>query len=414
MSSSEPSKWTTALGASADVNVIPATTPAGTGLASMSSLFPAITQVPIDAGGIAPERADFNALFKMLGDQSYFLQQGGVYSYSASYAYRAGDLVMYNGNLYRCIQAHAAGAAAPSNTAFWAAIASAGDIPTKTSQLQNDSGFVTSASVPTKTSQLQNDSGFVTSASVPTKTSQLQNDSGFITSSSLPTVNNGTLTVQQNGVTVGTFTANQSGNTTVNITGGGGGGGGTLSGTILGGFVGSASNTPGTYKGIVGTEYDIEVLFQQMDGTGHYAFAAYPLGTKFECVVASSARKETGGDNVYQQVVNGAFKLKSLGTGGGGGGAIRYLFKRSAPSVGSTVTSDSDRYITDSNTVWAEDVNITSENTVSVRSGYVLPSGTSYVVDSILATYEHPSEGGGTSPGWAGGPCYKCAVHAPS
>ena len=224
MSSSEPSKWTTALGASADVNVIPATTPAGTGLASMSSLFPAITQVPIDSGGIAPERADFNALFKMLGDQSYFLQQGGVYSYSASYAYRAGDLVMYNGNLYRCIQAHAAGAAAPSNTAFWTAIASAGDIPTKTSQLQNDSGFVTSASVPTKTSQLQNDSGFVTSASVPTKTSQLQNDSGFITSASVPTVNNGTLTIQQDGVTVGTFTANQSGNTTVNLTSGGGSG----------------------------------------------------------------------------------------------------------------------------------------------------------------------------------------------
>lgn len=226
MSSSEPSKWTTALGASADVNVIPATTPAGTGLASMASLFPAITQVPIDAGGIAPERADFNALFKMLGDQSYFLQQGGVYSYSASYAYRAGDLVMYNGGLYRCIQAHAAGAAAPSNTSYWTAIASAGDIPTKTSQLQNDSGFITSASVPTKTSQLQNDSGFVTSASVPTKTSQLQNDSGFITSASVPTVNNGTLTIQQDGVTVGTFTANQSGNTTVNVTGGGGGGGG--------------------------------------------------------------------------------------------------------------------------------------------------------------------------------------------
>lgn len=241
MSSSEPSKWTTALGASADVNVIPATTPAGTGLASMASIFPAITQVPIDSGGIAPERADFNALFKMLGDQSYFLQQGGVYSYSASYAYRAGDLVMYNGNLYRCIQAHAAGAAAPSNTAFWAAIASAGDIPTKTSQLQNDSGFVTSASVPTKTSQLQNDSGFVTSASVPTKTSQLQNDSGFITASSLPTVNNGTLTIQQDGVTVGTFTANQSGNSTVNITGGGGGGGGGGTGPQI--FFAAADST---------------------------------------------------------------------------------------------------------------------------------------------------------------------------
>ena len=93
---------------------------------------------------------------------------------------------------------------------------------------------------------------------------------------------------------------------------------------------------------------------------------------------------------------------------------IRYLLKRSAPSVGSTVTSDSDRYIIDGNTVWLEDVNITNENIVSVRYGYVLPSNTSYVVDSILATYEHPAEGGGNSTGWAGGPCYKCVVHAPS
>lgn len=38
------------------------------------------------------------------------------------------------------------------------------------------------------------------------------------------TVNDGQLTIRQNGVTLGTFTANQSGDTTVNITGGGGGG----------------------------------------------------------------------------------------------------------------------------------------------------------------------------------------------
>lgn len=38
----------------------------------------------------------------------------------------------------------------------------------------------------------------------------------------IPTVNDGTLTIQQNGTTVGTFTANQSGNTTVNLTSGGG------------------------------------------------------------------------------------------------------------------------------------------------------------------------------------------------
>ena len=36
------------------------------------------------------------------------------------------------------------------------------EIPTKVSQLTNDSGYITSADVPTKTSQLQNDSGFIT------------------------------------------------------------------------------------------------------------------------------------------------------------------------------------------------------------------------------------------------------------
>lgn len=96
------------------------------------------------------------------------------------------------------------------------------EVPTKTSELTNDSGFITSApvtsvngqtgavtiSVPTKTSDLTNDSGFLTSApvasvngqtgtvsltasdvgalpsstAIPSKTSDLTNDSGFITS----------------------------------------------------------------------------------------------------------------------------------------------------------------------------------------------------------------------------------------
>ena len=75
-------------------------------------------------------------------------------------------------------------------------------IPAKTSDLTNDSGFITSAAVPTKTSDLTNDSGFITNQvnnlvnyydqtainsmfnalDVPTKTSDLTNDSGFLTS----------------------------------------------------------------------------------------------------------------------------------------------------------------------------------------------------------------------------------------
>ena len=60
--------------------------------------------------------------------------------------------------------------------------ATTSQIPTKTSDLTNDSGFITSAALPTKTSDLTNDSGFITSAALPTKTSELTNDSGFITS----------------------------------------------------------------------------------------------------------------------------------------------------------------------------------------------------------------------------------------
>lgn len=40
-------------------------------------------------------------------------------------------------------------------------------IPTQTSQLENNSGFITSADVPTKVSQLDNDTGFITSNDVP-------------------------------------------------------------------------------------------------------------------------------------------------------------------------------------------------------------------------------------------------------
>ena len=87
----------------------------------------------------------------------------------------------------------------------WATInngpyASTTDIPTKTSELENDSGFITVEGVPTKTSELVNDSDFATNASVdekiggvtssiPTKTSQLDNDSNFTTKTELDTVN---------------------------------------------------------------------------------------------------------------------------------------------------------------------------------------------------------------------------------
>ena len=73
-------------------------------------------------------------------------------------------------------------------------------VPTATSDLSNDSGFITSADVPTKTSELTNDSGFITSSDVPTATSELTNDSGFITSADLPTIDSTLSTSSTNAV----------------------------------------------------------------------------------------------------------------------------------------------------------------------------------------------------------------------
>ena len=77
-------------------------------------------------------------------------------------------------------------------------------IPDKTSQLDNDSGYITNSAltgyakkteIPTKTSELTNDSGYITNTAlepyaktvdIPTKTSQLNNDSGYITVNDVP------------------------------------------------------------------------------------------------------------------------------------------------------------------------------------------------------------------------------------
>ena len=52
---------------------------------------------------------------------------------------------------------------------------------------------------------------------IPTKTSDLTNDLGFVTEDSLTDVNNGTLNLQRNGATIGTFKANQPTDVTVNF-----------------------------------------------------------------------------------------------------------------------------------------------------------------------------------------------------
>ena len=81
------------------------------------------------------------------------------------------------------------------------------EVPTKTSDLNNDSGFITGVSW----NDVADKPSFATVA-----TSGSYND--LSNKPTIPTVNNATLTIQQNGTTVDTFTANASSNVTANIT----------------------------------------------------------------------------------------------------------------------------------------------------------------------------------------------------
>lgn len=97
------------------------------------------------------------------------------------------------------------------NTTQYAAI---GSIPTV-----NDATLTITQNGTTVGTFSANASSASTAAiTVPTNTSDLNNDSGFITSSSLPTVNDATLTITQNGVSVGTFSANAASASTAAIT----------------------------------------------------------------------------------------------------------------------------------------------------------------------------------------------------
>ena len=91
---STPSIMPNVLGYAADTVQIPETTPTGQGIPSFRDLFPFITQVDPDAGGVMVERAWMNALFNLLGQHAFFQQSGCVYPWQATLDYIAGCHVM--------------------------------------------------------------------------------------------------------------------------------------------------------------------------------------------------------------------------------------------------------------------------------------------------------------------------------
>lgn len=79
---------------------IPPQNASGTDTSSINLGFLPITSEPLDDGGVAPERIDFNGMFYLSTDQRVFLQNGGVITYDATVAsaiggYPAGAILGY-------------------------------------------------------------------------------------------------------------------------------------------------------------------------------------------------------------------------------------------------------------------------------------------------------------------------------
>ena len=116
----EPKKWAVELGATADVNEIPETTDTESGLASMTALFPQLTALPLDAGGQAPQREDFNGLYKLIGQWVRFYMYGGVPSWTNAATYTAGSLASYGGKTWTALK-NSTGVK-PAEGAYWHAL----------------------------------------------------------------------------------------------------------------------------------------------------------------------------------------------------------------------------------------------------------------------------------------------------
>lgn len=144
----EPTLWTHTLGNNADVSTLPDDTSGTTGLASLQKLFQLINQTPLEAGGIAPSREDFNALFKCLGDPVFYMMNGGLWTYSTAIDYPVGALVKYNNAIYECVQTNGPSStlADPTDAAYWSQIPTMADLG-ETSFQTSDIKIATSSTI---------------------------------------------------------------------------------------------------------------------------------------------------------------------------------------------------------------------------------------------------------------------------
>ena len=115
----QPQKWSIQIGITSEKATIPVS--AGADSIDLSKLYPSAYELPLDAGGQAVGRTEMNALFSTMAENIYFMQQGGVYQYANNINYTVGTVVLYNNNIYKCIQNNGPSStvANPSNTTYW-------------------------------------------------------------------------------------------------------------------------------------------------------------------------------------------------------------------------------------------------------------------------------------------------------
>lgn len=87
-----------------DKNSIPSTLATDTGVMSQEYGFPQSTSTPLEAGGHAPDRKDFNGVFNLLSGIAFYAQKGYHFLYDATQDYFVGCVVIdpTDGKMYIC------------------------------------------------------------------------------------------------------------------------------------------------------------------------------------------------------------------------------------------------------------------------------------------------------------------------
>lgn len=120
----QPQVMTSIPGYDSDKIAIPDVTPIDTATPSIKSLFPPVTSVPLNSGGLPVERTGMNGLFNLFG-QFLFLYQSGLFpDYNAQVNYSYGSLVKNAGTIYYGLRDNgpdtSAGVHPTSDTNYWA------------------------------------------------------------------------------------------------------------------------------------------------------------------------------------------------------------------------------------------------------------------------------------------------------